>query len=286
MTERLFLRLPEDPPCAPETTVPAGALRAFAVPVALRSAVAHVTGYEERFAPGQEVVERVLPDGAARLIVELRDGAATVFVAGASARPVVLTMGGHMHGLSVALQPGATLALFGIPADRLAGEAVPWADLVPRAQRDLPAQLAEAGDDTARVGRVLQALQALQRPSDAGARRRVAQAAGRLGADTEGVSVRSVAAGLDLSERRLQQLFAAHVGLAPSLWRRLQRPHGALRLLRMADAPGWAELALRAGYSDQSHLINEFRALCGLTPRQFLQRAVSDSSKTSPGPVA
>ena len=35
-----------------------------------------------------------------------------------------------------------------------------------------------------------------------------------------------------------------------------------------------------AGFYDQSHLVNEFRALCGLTPGQFLQRSVSGSSKT------
>jgi AraC-like DNA-binding protein len=36
------------------------------------------------------------------------------------------------------------------------------------------------------------------------------------------------------------------------------------------------------GFYDQSHLINEFQALCGLTPEQFLRRRVSGSSKTSP----
>jgi hypothetical protein len=30
-------------------------------------------------------------------------------------------------------------------------------------------------------------------------------------------------------------------------------------------------------------MINEFRALCGLTPLQFLRRVVSDSSNTAAG---
>ena len=54
MPERLFLRLPDDPPCAPGTTVPASTLREFPVPAPLRSVVTHVTSYEERFAPGAE----------------------------------------------------------------------------------------------------------------------------------------------------------------------------------------------------------------------------------------
>lgn len=283
MSERLFLRLPDDPPCAPGTTVPASTLREFAVPAPVRSVVAHVTAYEERFAPGSEVVERVLPDGASRLLVVLHSGAASIQVAGASASPVVLSMRGHMHGLSIALRPGATLALFGIPADELAGRAVPWSDIVPKAHRDLPEQLAAAADDAARAGVVLASLGAMHRPQDPGSRRRAAHVAGRLQASAGGISVRALAAELALSERRLQQLFAAQIGLAPSVWRRLQRLHGTLRLLRTAETPQWAQMALDNGYYDQSHMINEFRALCGLTPLQFLRRVASDSSNTAAG---
>jgi AraC-like DNA-binding protein len=283
MSERLFLRLPDDPPCAPGTTVPASTLREFAVPAALRSVMAHVTAYEERFASGSEVVERVLPDGASRLLVVLQGGAAAVHVAGASVSPVVLSMRGHMHGLSIALQPGASLALLGVPADELAGRTVPWNDIAPKAHRDLPEQLAAAADDTARAGVVLASLGAMHRPPDPGSRRRVAHLAARLQASAGGISMRALAAELELSERRLQQLFAAQIGLAPSVWRRLQRLHGTLRLLRRAEPPQWVQVALLNGYYDQSHMINEFRALCGLTPLQFLRRVVSDSSNTAAG---
>lgn len=284
MSERLFLRLPDDPACAPGTTVPASTLREFAVPGTLRSAVAHVTAYEERFAEGSEVVERVLPDGASRLLIVLQRGTASIHVAGARASPVVLAMRGHMHGFSIALHPGATLGLFGVPADELAGRTVPWDDIVDKAHRDVPEQLAAAVDDAARVGHVLQALRALQRPADPASRRLVEHAASRLCASAGGISVRALAAEMHLSERRLQQVFASQLGLAPSVWRRLQRLHGTLRLLRTAETPQWAQMALCAGYYDQSHLINEFRALCGLTPQQFLRRVVSDSSNTTIGP--
>lgn len=285
MPERLFIRLPEDPSCAPETTVPAHTLSAFAVPARLRSAVANVMAYEERFAQGHETVERVLPDGASRLLIALHPGAATVHVAGARADAVLLAMGGHVHGLSVTLNPGALPALFGVPAKELAGLTAPWEDIAPRAHRHLAEQLAASNDDAARVRHLLASLQALQRPSDP-SRRLVEYASRRLSDTRGGLSVRELAAELHIGERRVQQLFAANIGLAPGVWRRLQRLHGTLRLLRTArttETPRWAEMALDAGYYDQSHLINEFRSLCGLTPQQFLQRAVSDSSNTGNG---
>jgi AraC-like DNA-binding protein len=38
--------------------------------------------------------------------------------------------------------------------------------------------------------------------------------------------------------------------------------------------PDWARIAVDAGYYDQSHLINEFRAFSGRTPETFFQDAV------------
>lgn len=284
MPERLFIRLPDDPPCAPQTTVPASTLKAFAVPAALRLSVAHVTAYEERFAPGREVVERVLPDGASRLLIVLHRGAASIHVAGARADPVLLTMSGHVHGLSITLQPGATRGLFGVPANELTGLTVPWDHIVPKAHRDVPEQLAAAADNATRVQHVLQSLQAMQRPADP-SHQLVEHAAERLRATLGGLSVRQLAEDLSLSERRVQQLFSSFIGLTPSVWRRLQRLHGTLRMLRTTRTPRWAEMAVRAGYYDQSHLVNEFRALCGLSPQQFLQRVVSGSSNTTNGSI-
>ena len=39
----------------------------------------------------------------------------------------------------------------------------------------------------------------------------------------------------------------------------------------------WANLALSAGFSDQAHLVREFRALSGLTPGQYRRLAPTGS---------
>lgn len=180
MTERLFVRLAEDLSQGPESGTPPATLCALPVHAPLRAHVAHVLSYCEDFAAGQEIVERVLPDGAVRVM----------------------------------LHPAAAV------------------------------QAIHAGGG--------------QRP------------------------LQDVAAVLDVGERRLQQLFRQHVGLSPKSVSRLARLHGLLRALRRSAAPAWAQLAPELGYYDQAHLVNEFRALSGLTPGQFLVRsAVSGSSKSS-----
>lgn len=278
MTERLFLRLEDDPLIAPETTVPAGTLREVVVPPALHGQVAHAMAYEEALAPGMQVCERVLPDGALRLIVELHATHAELRVAGPSAQPVLLTLQGPQRGFSLSLRPGAARVLFGVDAHELAQQVWPWDGLASAPRRDLAARLHAAPDDRTREALLMATLQSMQRDAAVTPEQHHARRAALL---LRQRPVHAVADALGLGERRLQQIFRAHVGLSPRAWRRLARLHALLRRLRQAPAAGWAALADEAGFSDQAHLIHEFRALCGLTPEQFRRQRIAGSSKTS-----
>jgi AraC-like DNA-binding protein len=282
MSERLFVRLDDDPLYAPETTIPGGTMREYTTPGTSRDLVAHVTAYEEVMPNGQDVVERILPDGALRLIFDLNEGGLDARVVGPSVEPVVLRLGGRIRGLSVKLRPGAALALFGVPAHELAGQQVPWTALATGGQRDLSARLRDAPNDATRVRVLFEVLQASRRDLNQNERRTAWQAAALFRGGPGERSVQTVASAVGLGERRLQQVFRAHIGLPPRTWARLARIHECLRLLRRPAPPPWHALAVDGGFYDQSHLINEFQALCGLTPEQFLRRSVSGSSMTSP----
>jgi AraC-like DNA-binding protein len=276
--ERLFVRLDGDPLYAPETSVPAGTMRELGVPASLREQVAHLIAYDECLPAGAVVGERVLPDGATRLIFDFSAGKAQVV--GPSPRPVMLSMRGRLSGLSVTLQPGAAKALFGVPAHHLAGQAVAWDELVGGRHRGLLERLHGCRRDSERAQVVCAALQRMMLDADGAERNKAARAAALFRTDAGSRSVASVAAAVGVSERRLQQIFRSHVGLSPGAWRRLSRVHECVRRLRAPVPVQWAELAVETGFYDQSHMVNEFRALCGLTPGQFLQRSASGFSKT------
>jgi AraC-like DNA-binding protein len=287
MSERLFLRLDEDPLHGPEADVPAGTLRAWPVRAALRGHVAHILQYREVIPVDTEVRERVVPDGAVRLVFNTAsppsvgsDAGRPAEVIGASATPVVVCMRGRVEGLSVTLRPGAAAALLGIPAGDLADGTLALGDVWPAEADALRAQLAEAGDDHARVALLQAALHRRLRRDGAMAHRGAAHAARIIAASGGRTRLRAVAETIGVGERRLQQLFHAHVGLSPRAWSRLARLHSCLRLLRGGAPPAWAAVAADSGFYDQSHLVNEFRALCGLTPTEFLARSISHSSKT------
>lgn len=286
MTERLFVQLDDDA-AGPDTTAPAGTMRAFPVAAPLRNHIASLLHYRETFAAGRETVERVLPDGAVRLVFNLGDAPAAndgqglaVEAIGASTMPALVRLRGHVEGYSVALRPGAAAALLGMPAGEIAGSAVSLVDVWGSAGAELLARLADAHDDASRAALLADAFaHRLSRVKDP-LHPAAAQAARLIAASGGCRALRDVAAAVNVGERRLQQIFHAHVGLSPRAWSRLARLHACLRALRAQASPRWADVAADAGYYDQAHLANEFRALCGLTPSEYFGRA-SGSSNTA-----
>jgi AraC-like DNA-binding protein len=82
--------------------------------------------------------------------------------------------------------------------------------------------------------------------------------------------VKEVSERIGLSQRRFIQLFREEVGLTPKLFCRVRRFQEVIRLLGSGRRPGWAEVALRCGYSDQAHLVHDFREFSGTTPTSYL----------------
>lgn len=289
MSERLFLRLEDDALHGPETKIPAGTLRAFPVGAELRPHVAHILLYRETLAPGHEALERVVPDGAVRLVFNFGDAPSAgpgnglrVEAVGASAAPALVRLHGHIEGLSVTLRAGAAAALLGVPAGTITRSVVPLDELWGAEGREALERLVEQRDDRGRVAALHTILQRRLARSEASSSSAASRAAQLIAAAGGQRSLAEVAAAIGVGERRLQQLFHAQVGLSPRTWSRLSRFHGCLRALRLTPEPRWAQLAVDSGFYDQSHLSNEFRALCGLTPTELLARGSSGSSKTSP----
>lgn len=287
MTERLFLRMADDAICGPETTVPAATLRAFPVSAPLHDHVAQVLGYRETLTMGETVTERVLPDGAVHLMFDFADSPSAgqaagpcVRAIGASAAPTVLRLSGRMEGLSVALHPGAAAAVLGLPAGEIQGQDLPLQAIWGVQASMLIEQMAEAGRDAARAALLMAALQRRLARGATLHQQRARHAACLLADARQPLSLRQAAAAVNVGERRLQQLFFEHVGVSFRDWTRLSRLHACLRRVRQRPAPAWADVAADVGFYDQAHLANEFRALCGLSPTQFLQRAIAQSSKT------
>ncbi|HKX73162.1 MAG TPA: helix-turn-helix domain-containing protein [Candidatus Saccharimonadales bacterium] len=90
-------------------------------------------------------------------------------------------------------------------------------------------------------------------------------------------TVASVAQKFSISERRLQELFQLYVGVSPK-WVLLR--YRLLKATQMAMRPteqSWTDIGIELGYSDQAHFINDFKRIIGQTPRQYSQKAHTQS---------
>lgn len=77
---------------------------------------------------------------------------------------------------------------------------------------------------------------------------------------------------LGFSRRHFNRLFQNAVGLTAKTYCRIARFQATIRHLETNQPEDWADLALRFGYYDQAHLINEFQTFCGFTPTVYLKR--------------
>ncbi|MFJ1800711.1 helix-turn-helix domain-containing protein [Streptomyces sp. NPDC088180] len=147
----------------------------------------------------------------------------------------------------VRMRPGGAQALLGRSLNGLADGALPL--------RDLPGLDVDqlAADPVTALER---ALADRPEPSER------LEGAARLLVDA---TVNATAARLHIGERRLHALFTDATGLSPKHFARIDR----VRTVLASDAGRWADIAVTAGFYDQSHMTAEFRHFMGVPPAAF-----------------
>jgi AraC-like DNA-binding protein len=74
------------------------------------------------------------------------------------------------------------------------------------------------------------------------------------------------------SERHIERKFEDYIGISPKKYNTIIRLHHFLSLMKNdTHNRNMTSLSYEAGYSDQSHLIKEFKSTIGLTPTQYLK---------------
>jgi AraC-like DNA-binding protein len=207
-------------------------------------------------APAARQEQRVVPDAC----VDLIWSGDRLEIAGPDTRARVVSLAPGSRLVGVRLRPGTAAAALGAPASELRDSTPDASDVLGRdVASALLEALAAARDPHAVLARAIE----LRGPH--GPDPLIAAAVKALGRPRARVS--SVAAELGLSTRELQRRVGHAIGYGPKM---LQRVLRFRRLQALAPAP-LAELALDAGYSDQSHMTAEVTELAGLSPVRFLK---------------
>lgn len=213
----------------------------------------------------------VLPDNCSDVILRLdpESGAlADAFVVGIMSRPVTIDPVDEGLLVGVRFKPGAGSRILGVDASSLRDQRVDLAAVDSRLAR----ALAQAVRGTTGRELALGIQQALtpHLSDDPGPPPRVREALDLLQRTRGTESVARLCRDLGVTRQYLARLFDREVGLTPKLVARVMRVRHAMRLATANRRASWAMIALDAGYTDQSHLIADFRALAGVTPAAWL----------------
>lgn len=217
---------------------------------------------------------RVLPDGRIDILFTERARGCRLSVIGPMTRFLdVEAAPGDSH-VGVRFQPGAAPSLLGCPAADLVDERLPLEDLWGSLGRSLLDRLTEAASLRERVEFLREAVRE-RRAASAPTDRRVAAAVTLMRSRPE-IKIDDVCRSIGVSARQLRRLFVDAVGLSPKGLQRILRLQSVLAVARPLTGGqrppflNWAAVSVDAGYYDQAHFVNDFRAWAGLSPNRYL----------------
>jgi AraC-like DNA-binding protein len=188
----------------------------------------------------------------------------TSFIAGMHDTAVLTEHHGRAEGMQVNLAPPAAARLFGIPMRELARTTVSFEEVF--GSIELVERLAELRSWEARFDLFEDTFAAMLR--DAPPRSPAVEWIWRRLSETHGgVRMKELCRELGWSRKRLVEQFREEVGLTPKTAARLIRLERAIELA--STGLTWGEVAHASGYYDQSHLVNEVRAITGGTPTEY-----------------
>ncbi len=238
---------------------------------ALRSVIAHYT-----VMPPHRPIVRLLtliPDASGCIVCSLSENGISADLWGPTTKTCEVSHNGDTNLLLVFVEfmPGGLYRLTNLPTDELTDKILPLESALPVLNRDMVELLAQTQSADTLAAR-LDAL-FLRRLTDI----RVTDSALALTGLISGLrphnSVREIAQALCYSERHLNRLFHATHGMSAKTYLKLLRVNHLMLILRKPASLPLSTLAQEAGYYDESHLIHDFKGVCGVSPGVFLANA-------------
>jgi AraC-like DNA-binding protein len=230
--------------------------------------------------------ERILPSGTVELVVNLSEDEIRIHdparpdeykrfsgavISGTYTEPFACDGAQHKLMLDVHFKPGGAFPFLGVLASELAGAHANLVDLWGPSAVQLRERLgcATTARERFRIAEGFLAKRLCRRVMRHSA---VTTALGLFGPAGIDMSIREVAAHVEISQRHFIELFTSQVGLSPKLFCRLLRFQRAWTLVQQSGSVrcgrvqpehadcevDCAQLAVECGYFDQSHLIRDF----------------------------
>ena len=227
--------------------------------------VEYLSGHATTLLPGSGAVAAFRFRGNA-LINGIR--AANTMLTGIWDTSRTLVHNGSCSNVLAMFTPAGAASFFREPAHQFFNTVHPLEFQVRRSHLDLvEEQVAEASHHRQRIHVIEQFL--LQRLRPGSTDPLISATIARIRALHGSLRIANLAQFTGLSQSALERRFRRHVGISPKKFAAITRLRHVVQLHR--DGHSLTEIAYRAGYADQSHLIKDFKNFAGQAPQTFFQ---------------
>lgn len=182
----------------------------------------------------------------------------------------------HLQGkgsvFGIKFKPGGFYPFLKAPVSRITGKKIPIPAIFTSFSRQLEEEVLNMQDHGDRVERMEKFLRDhIPEPDPTAAR--ISAIVDRIWDDRHLTKVDDLVLEFGISKRTLQRLFQQYVGVSPKWVIRRYRLHEAAEQLTEGTRINWLDLALKLGYYDQAHFINDFKTIVGRSPEEYAKQA-------------
>lgn len=230
--------------------------------------------------------EKILPDGAIELIIDLDTEPKAIFegeasesfrtvkkawISGERTRYLVIGAARNQSMVGIRFRPGGAYPFFSFPICELT-ESVTELDLIWGSLVDeIRDELGGVESPEERLPRLeLFLLRQARRSLDSNGL--IMFAINQLQHSPQFLAIRDLANTIGITQKHLISQFEKVVGLRPKTFARVCKFQKVVNLLEQQQEFEWVDIATECGYYDQAHFIHEFQAFSGLNPSAYLTR--------------
>ncbi|MEU4420833.1 helix-turn-helix domain-containing protein [Actinoplanes sp. NPDC024001] len=238
------------------TIYPAGA--------AIAAVVDHFWTVAWNLPGGERIEQRVVTDPAVTLTVEEGRVPAELVLTGVHARAWSREIAGSGRAFAIRLRPAGLAVVSDLTPQAVADRTLPVGPGLDARLHTLLRAVADAPDVESRIVRATALITEMAAERPLTARQRLAN-------DVVAAIHRGDPLPAGASARTVQRALRETIGHGPAWVRRWVRLQDVVRQFAVDGEAGAAAIAARLGYTDQAHLVNDFRAAVGTTPGEYLR---------------
>jgi AraC-like DNA-binding protein len=204
----------------------------------------------------------------------------SIILSGQATHPIKACIDDMDTGLSFSLNLGGIFALTGIPSNHVTDKVLNFQDVIHSSTDEVINRISMESSPAKKISQLESFLISLLCPNISKKHERIEIVRALNG--TSFGSIRRTAQELGLSARHLQRIMNEYVGYSPRFLQKILRFEKVVEhLLSHRQNFSWSALSYDFGFSDQSHLIRDFKEFTGYTPAEYLNRlGMSDSYNT------